>query len=609
MSLIDELAGDSPAPRIDTLEYIKVIDEAISKLCEGDTGSHWEQTVIEAARTLMQSDRAEFQRKRTELKKANPQSQVTEWTKAVKGSSDDDICGDSRADEIVTMVTNKSELFHSAKRKTFATFENNNHKETWELTSSGFSDWIGFICYTELGFSPSETAVKQALTSLMGIAKYEGDDREVFMRCAPTSDGYIIDLCNDDWQAIQITSDGWKVISNPSVKFIRSATSTALPTPTSGDLSLLWNHVNIQEELRPLALAFILESWRPDTAFTVLAITGEQGSAKSSTHTRIRQLSDPNEVPLRTMPKSVEDIFVAASNNWQASFENISKLTNGMQDAMCTLSTGGGFASRKLFSNSDESVMEVKRPIIINSIISVTTRPDLIDRVVALGLKKIDPDKKRRDSELDTEFERDAPKIFAGLLDLFSETLSRLPSINIKYPPRMIDFAYLGEAMHQSMGYHDGEFYTLYKANRVDTLTKALDSSPAALAVREMMTKRRVEWEGTLGSLKAVLDRDYRQDGDGWPRSARGLREMLLRMTPALRELGLEVEFIGHKNDGSHVRLFFPESFFQLENNRHNHHTITSSEPKSDEVMNVTNTNHLKKTPEEKTSKKMTGRV
>lgn len=553
-----------------------IIDEAIQRLKDGDDGAHWEPEVIEAARELFCDDKPLFQRKRSELKKASSEAQITDWTKEVKGGPDD-LEDSTKADELVGLVKELSELFHDGKGICYATFNHDNHLETWAIGSIGFTDWLGFKAYTDLGFSPSETAIKQAITSLNGIAKYEGVERNVYLRCAASDDGYFIDLCDEQWQAVRVSQDGWEIVSKPSVKFTRSSTAGALPLPTSGNLNLLWQHVNIPVDQKALITCFLLESWRPDTPFTILQLTGEQGSAKSSSHKRLRQLSDPNDVPLRAAPKTIEDLYVSAANNWQASFENMSNLSAGMQDALCTLATGGGFASRKLYSDADESVIAVQRPVIINGIASVTTRPDLIDRTIALHLPKIGESDRKRDTELDQAFIKDAPAIFAGLLDLFSATLRALPSIHIEKPPRMIDFAYLGEAMCSAQGMKSGSFNALYKENRRDSLAHSLDSSPAALAVQEMAITMTDPWEGTLKQLKSLLDNNYHQEGEGWPKSPRGLGETLRRMAPALRELGVEVSFTGHRRDGWHVHIHSIPHFFGSENNSHNGHTVTES--------------------------------
>jgi len=581
-------------------DAIAAIDDAISLLGTGDAGAHWEPIVMDAAKLLFANDKAVFHRKRGELKEAGKSAQITDWTKEIKKGDSPEAEDSSKAGELVTVVMAKSELFHNHRGICFATFEQDGHKETWALGSSGLADWLGFIAYSELGFSLSESAIKQTIMSLTGIAKYEGETRDVYMRCAPLNDGYVIDIGNDQWQAINVTKDGWSVINEPDVRFTRSSTSTALPFPTVANLDLLWPHINITETHRPLVLAYILESWRPDTAYVVLAITGGQGSAKSSTHTRIRQLSDPNDVPLRAAPKTVHDVYVSAANNHQASFENMSNLSNGLQDALCTLSTGGGFASRKLYSDDDESVIEVKRPVIINSITTVTTRPDLIDRTVSLSLPKIDDANKRRDSQLDEEFECDESAIFAGLLDLFVKTLKILPSVSIEKPPRMIDFSYLGEAMNQALGADEGEFNRLYRKNRSESLANSLDSSPAALAVQDMMTQRRHPWEGTVGELKALLDNRHRQEGEGWPKSPRGLSDTLRRMSPALSELGLRIEFLGHHRTGTKICISYSDDNLEQENNSHNDHRVTKDIAiKRDDVTEVMIKHDTKKTPEE----------
>ena len=158
----------------------------------------------------------------------------------------------------------------------------------------------------------------------------------------------------------------------------------------------------------------MLECWRPNTPFVVMLLIGEPGCAKSSTHARIRQLSDPNSIPLRSAPKTIQDVYVSAAANWQASFENMSNLSAGMQDALCTVCTGGGYAARKLYSDADESVIEVKRPVLINGVSRVVTRSDLVDRTITLTLPLIEDENRNREAELEQAFINDSPAILPG---------------------------------------------------------------------------------------------------------------------------------------------------------------------------------------------------
>ena len=63
----------------------------------------------------------------------------------------------------------------------------------------------------------------------------------------------------------------------------------ALSVP-GGDLSLLWKFINIPENDQLLVLAWLLECFRAETPFPILALSGQQGSAKSSTQNKLRQL-------------------------------------------------------------------------------------------------------------------------------------------------------------------------------------------------------------------------------------------------------------------------------------------------------------------------------
>ncbi|WP_020562523.1 hypothetical protein [Methylosarcina fibrata] len=321
------------------------------------------------------------------------------------------------------------------------------------------------------------------------------------------------------------------------------ASMQALPIPhPGGDIEELWEYCNIQEHDRPLVLAWILEAFRPETPFPVLAPNGPQGSAKSSTHNRIRQLIDPNKVNLRAAPKTTEDIYISAGVNWIVSFENISRLTPQQQDALCTLATGGGFASRTLYTNAEETIIEVKRPVIINSIPVVVTAQDLTDRVINVELKPIDY---REESEINAAFEGAMPRIFGALLDLLVKTLAQLPKVKLTKPPRMADFTRLGEAMMQAQGHPSGSFEALFRANRQESVARAMESSPVAVAVRELVDvhqgQSEIVFHGTMKKLLETLA-VHRHDTDGWPRSPRGLGDVLKRQSPALASIGIEIE-------------------------------------------------------------------
>src|SRR6185295_2533039 len=94
----------------------------------------------------------------------------------------------------------------------------------------------------------------------------------------------------------------------------------------------------------------------PQGPYPVLVIYGEQGSAKSTQVRVLRSLADPNTAALRTTPRDERDVVIAAANGWLIALDNLRHLPDWLSDALCRLATGSGFATRELYSNSEETI-------------------------------------------------------------------------------------------------------------------------------------------------------------------------------------------------------------------------------------------------------------
>ncbi len=454
---------------------------------------------------------------------------------------------------LIKLVTDSGQLiFDPEQDRAYLSVQIKNAHHLLSLESKAFIDWLSASYYFStrngdegVGKSASEQQIKQARFALSGIAKHDGKHEKIHLRAAQYEGAVYIYLGDDQRRLIEVLPTGWRLIESDKspVKFWQPSAMQSLPVPSDkSNLMLLWDFLNIPENDRLLVLAWILETFRPETPFPILALSGQQGCAKSSTQNKIRQLIDHNSVNLRAAPKTVEDIFVSAGVNWLSSFENISNLSPSMQDALCTLATGGGFAARKLFTNAEESVIEVKRPVIINSIPNVVTAQDLTDRAISIELPRIEY---REESEISQKWEDAKPAIMAGLMDLFVDTLARLDDVVLVNPPRMADFTRLGEAMSQALGYTAGSFDKLYKANRLESVGRSLEGSPVASAIIELADSYtgtgQTVFHNTVKALFEKLTTDHRHNAEAWPRGAKGLACEIKRQQPALLSLGIEI--------------------------------------------------------------------
>ncbi|MCX6178154.1 MAG: hypothetical protein NT163_02085 [Chlorobiales bacterium] len=445
---------------------------------------------------------------------------------------------------LIKLVVGCGELFYDeCSREAFVTISDKN--ETLKIGGSLFTDWLSYAYYQDSGHSSaSEAAIKQASSALSGLCKFEGGKERVFMRAAKhtQSGAYYLFMADDKNRAIEVTATGWRVLDRYPVKFWKPSSSSALPEPVAGgDVGRLWEFCNIPTDDRLLVLAWMLDSFRVDTPFPVLELNGVQGSAKSSTQAKLRSLIDPSTANLRKAPKNDEDVAVAANNNWMVSYENLSYLPARIQDTFCSIATGGAAGGRALYTNGEESVIEMKRPCVINGIPSLITAQDLTERSIHVELPRIE--QYLGEVELQTAYDSALPEIFGGLLDLFVTTLSILPSVKIARPPRMVDFCSLGEAMARGLGENAGVFTALYNENRKESVLRSIESSPVASAVLELACTFVAGATVHDGTYSELLDKllKYKHDNDGWPKNPKGLANALKRNMPALQQAGVVV--------------------------------------------------------------------
>jgi hypothetical protein len=507
----------------------------------GDVGAPFESAALATLRNLKAQDIAGWVRLRTRLKRAGVG--VTELDRQLQhgeGAPPDDD-DESVADRLIALARNRCRFLHDAQREPYAVFEAAGARQVHGVLSSGFSDFLSHAYYTQHDRAPTEQSLKVALATLRGQAQFEGDACQVFTRIAKTEAGYWLDLCNDAWQCVQVTATGWAVVAGEAAPlFTRSASMRPLPVPErGGTLDVLWSLVNVPEADRLLVLAWMLECLRADTPHVVLELVGEQGSAKSSTQRVLRRLIDPNQADLRAAPKSVEDVWIAARNSHMVSLENLSHLHPQYQDALCVLATGGGYSARTLYTNAEETILELRKPIVLNGISVIVTAQDLLDRCLHIDLPAIH--NRELAGDMEARFEAAQPALLGALLDLFVKVLAALPSVAIapEHRPRMADFAALGEAVFRVHGEPAGAFLARYSAMRKEGVLRTIDASPVGAALAAYLAEVPGGFNGTLSELLDRLDR-YRPHGEAWPRTPKGLGDALRRLAPALRLIGFE---------------------------------------------------------------------
>jgi hypothetical protein len=481
----------------------------------------------------------------------------------------------TNGDVLLEIAKKDSVFWHTPEKVGYATILHNGHREHWPLRSKGYRQWLAKEFYDREGSAVGTQTLNDAITTIEGKAIYDGEEHEVFVRVASHGGCVYLDMCDEQWRVIRIDENGWEIVTDCPVLFRRSRRMLPLPEPErGGTINKLRDFLNVTKEDWPLVLAFVFDCLRPEGPRTILKIAGEQGSAKTTATKVIRGLIDPNTCESRGSPHSERDLRIAAESSWLCAFDNLSYVTPELSDALCRLSSGGGFGVRSHYENDEETVFKGKRPIILNGIEEVGTRSDLSDRSLLIQLPRLEDDKRKSESVFDSEFAAARPAILGAFLDAVAVALWNLPSVREMPPeggwPRMMDFAQWVVAGETALGLKSGQFLEAYRANRESQDEAALESCPVAKAVIELMKGRR-KWEGTATQLLGYIAIGQDTRVKGWPKNARALSGMLGRLAPSLRRAGLVIEQDKKEN----------RKLWRIENPNTAKATIPASKPKA----------------------------
>jgi hypothetical protein len=438
-------------------------------------------------------------------------------------------------------------LFHDKDKVGYGQINIDGHYETLCLRSKPFRDWLRYIFYVSYQKPPGSQAVEDAIATLNAKAQFESPEAAVFKRIAHLNGNIYLDLCNPTWQCIEITPIGWSIQDKPSVYFIRERAVEALPIPErGGSLNLLWDLLNVQShESQVLLAGWLLFAFRHKGPYPLLLLEGEQGTSKSTTSKALRSLIDPSSVPLRSAPRSEQDLLIAAKNSWLLSYDNLSGLPSWLSDAFCRLASGGGFATRELYSDTNETLLQAQCPILLNGIDDIATRSDLMDRALVIQLEPIPDNRRLTEEAFWQNFDSQKPLILGALLDALSGILHQLPSTPPPPLPRMADFAHWVTAAESSLGWQPYTFVNTYRLYTKKAIESHVDASPLATAIISLMDNF-PRWVGTAMECLQKLDSfipERLRFSRTWPQSARSLTNGLRRLATALRASGIDIRF------------------------------------------------------------------
>lgn len=412
------------------------------------------------------------------------------------------------------------------------------------VSSVRFKRFVAQIAFETFNDAVSKETVDKVCNIFEAKAYSEENISCVYVRSAFHNGHVYYDLGD---QIACISKEGVTFTKESPVAFTRYGVfkTQAAPLATGTKLSNFLELLNIPDKRERLLLqCFIVTAFIPDIAHPVLAIFGQQGSAKSTLMKLLVRLIDPAAIE-DVQIQCPQELIQAASHRLVLPLDNLSQLSEAVSDLLCKLVTGGGYSKRMLYSNDDDLIRSYRRIVVLNGISLVVEKPDLLDRSLLLQLERIKPENRLEESEVFAKFEAMRPGLLAEIFELVSNVLRYRDEARktISKLPRMADFAIYGRAAAKALGFSFEDFDEAYEDNIDRQNLEALEASPLASAIAYYLRSEDVLM-GTPSTVRKKLAQVWEKAGldpNDAPRCHRSLGIRLSAATPNLTALGYQV--------------------------------------------------------------------
>lgn len=446
-------------------------------------------------------------------------------------------------EKMVELIKSEDDrLFARVKRK-------NGNPVLVPIESVNFMDCLRIIMNDGFKKLLNKSQIKELQEHAAALARSKSIKEKIFIRYRRGKTKTVIDLADELGRAVLIAADGVKILEAPKTYFYQP--KGQLPLEEFKRCKIIDGFKKLRKYIKNVSFNDfrLIISWMVDVIYSngpypILILQGEQGSAKTFIMKALRSIFDPVKSPVRSLPQGERDFIIMANNSVVLPFDNVSYLKPWMPDAFCRIASGGGYSSRKLYTDDDEMYFNLCRPFIMNGIPDFVTKNDMADRVIMIMMESISDAERKTEEELWNEFQIDKPYILGALYEAVRMVITNIDNVKIEKLPRMADFAKIACAVAPGLKWTEQEFLEAYNENRRITSTACLDADEVALAVLDYV-KDENEWVGPALMLLQELTAKNPESAKKryWPTTPSKLSNRLRTAAPGLRKNGVEVVF------------------------------------------------------------------
>jgi hypothetical protein len=412
--------------------------------------------------------------------------------------------------------------------------------------NSRCNSWLRRLMWEREERAVNGEYLKTAAGTLAAQAEFSGDVRELHTRAAWHSESGTLYYELRPRRAVAVDAAGWRIHSDPPVLFRHFPNLKALPDPERGgsikDLASSYANLKTSRDKR-LFTAYAITLPLPHIGRPIFNASGAMGSGKTTIQRLLKRLIDP------TAPETVRfdprDFLQKASHAFLVMLDNQNTMPEWAADTTCRLVTGEADSKRRLYTDDEDVIIELRRAVLLNGINVPTDRGDVLDRSLPVELERIPDGERRTEEELWERFGEEHPRLLGALFDVLSKAIAHKPSLKLSRRPRLADWGEYAASVYEVMGWGAEAFLRDWDEVVKVQNQATLDGSPVAQAVIKFMEDKQ-EYVGTSSELHKKLEGVAESLGvsivrdKAWPKSARWLWRRIKEVLPLLVAAGIE---------------------------------------------------------------------
>lgn len=439
------------------------------------------------------------------------------------------------------------ELFRDQQNQPCAVLKNDPKLDVFYIGTKPFKQLLEGLFYDEYGKLPKKGILSDGVRLCELLSSREMTKRTVWKRFAHFNGEICIDTCDGRGSVIVVTGDGYSIrqACETGVYFSRNENSCPLPTPIpGGDYLPMFDAMNLKHKHDLILVA----TWPIVAAIQgipkpPLMLYGPAGSTKSTMALMLKNLIAPDAQEGLKIKNNDAEMAQIIDKHDMPFFDNVTSVPQTIADLFCMAVTGGNFIKRKLFTDSDEVVFNLQKPMITTSLDIWTNAADLLDRCLFVEIAPVCKASRRDRTSILTEYNDKQGLYLDGFLNVLAKTLQYYKGIHLEHLPRMADYYKWAYAASLALGFDENDFVEAYRQSRLKGQLHSLDQDGfGRIFVKFLDFIGPQEMPSTLFHTKFLeFSKKESVSMDHLPKAANAFSKKIRHMSFALQPFGWSV--------------------------------------------------------------------